>query len=86
MEFDNLTHLTAQALKLCLLVSLPVVAVAAITGLLIAFLQAVTSLQDSSISQSVKLVVVTIAIVVSAPWGAAAVQNFARSVWQVMFI
>ena len=86
MEYDNLTHLTAQALKLCLLVSLPVVAVAALTGLLVAFLQAITSLQDSSISQSVKLVVVTVTIVVSAPWGAMAVLSFARSLWQVMFI
>ena len=85
MEYDNLTHLTAQALKLCLLVSLPVVAVAALTGLAIAFLQAITSLQDSSISQSVKLVVVTVVIVIAAPWGAAAIQNFARNLVQVMF-
>lgn len=85
MEYDNLTHLTAQALKLCLLVSLPVVAVAALTGLAVSFLQAITSLQDSSISQSVKLVVVTVAIVVCAPWGAMAVQSFARNLWQVMF-
>ncbi|KVL13715.1 type III secretion system export apparatus subunit SctS [Burkholderia sp. MSMB1826] len=85
MEYDTITHLTTQALTLCLMVSLPPVAVAAITGLLIAFIQAVTSLQDSSISQSMKLVVVTIVIVVTAPWGAAAIQNFARTLVQVMF-
>ncbi|WP_371764336.1 type III secretion system export apparatus subunit SctS [Massilia sp.] len=86
MEYDNLTHLTAQALKLCLMVSLPAVAVAALTGLAVAFLQAITSLQDSSISQSVKLVVVTVAIMVSAPWGGMAVLSFARSLWEVMFV
>jgi len=86
MEYDNLTHLTAQALKLCLMVSLPAVAVAALTGLVVAFLQAITSLQDSSISQSVKLVVVTVAIMVSAPWGGMAVLSFARSLWEVMFV
>ncbi|CAB3725533.1 type III secretion system export apparatus subunit SctS [Paraburkholderia rhynchosiae] len=85
MEYDAITHLTTQALTLCLMVSLPPVAVAAVTGLLIAFVQAVTSLQDSSISQSVKLVVVTIVIVIAAPWGAAAIQNFARTLMQVMF-
>ncbi|WP_322399639.1 type III secretion system export apparatus subunit SctS [Massilia luteola] len=86
MEYDNLTHLTAQALKLCLMVSLPAVAVAALTGLAVAFLQAITSLQDSSISQSVKLVIVTVAIMVSAPWGGMAVLGFARSLWEVMFV
>ncbi|KQV52361.1 type III secretion system export apparatus subunit SctS [Massilia sp. Root335] len=86
MEYDNLTHLTAQALKLCLMVSLPAVAVAALTGLAVAFLQAITSLQDSSISQSVKLVIVTVAIMVSAPWGGMAVLSFARSLWEVMFV
>jgi len=85
MEYDNLTHLTAQALKLCLMVSLPAVAVAALTGLVVAFLQAITSLQDSSISQSVKLVIVTVVIMVSAPWGGMAVLSFARSLWEVMF-
>ncbi|MGN7982826.1 type III secretion system export apparatus subunit SctS [Burkholderia sp. 22313] len=85
MEYDAITHLTTQALTLCLMVSLPPVAVAAATGLLIAFFQAVTSLQDSSISQSVKLVVVTVVIVIAAPWGAAAIQNFARTLMQVMF-
>lgn len=85
MEYDAITHLTTQALILCLMVSLPPVAVAAATGLLIAFIQAVTSLQDSSISQSVKLVVVTVVIVIAAPWGAAAIQNFARTLVQVMF-
>ena len=86
MEYDNLTHLTAQALKLCLLVSLPAVGVAALTGLVVAFLQAITSLQDSSISQGVKMVIVTVAIMISAPWGGMAVLSFARSLWQVMFV
>jgi type III secretion protein S len=86
MEYDNLTHLTAQALKLCLLVSLPAVGVAALTGLVVAFLQAITSLQDSSISQGVKMVIVTAVIMISAPWGGMAVLSFARSLWQVMFV
>lgn len=86
MEYDAITHLTTQALTLCLIVSMPAVAVAAVTGLLIAFLQAVTSLQDSSIGQSLKLIVVTVVIVIAAPWGAAAIQNFARTLVQVMFL
>ena len=67
-------------------VTIPLVLPALLAGGLVAFLQAITSLQDSSISQSVKLVVVTVAIMVSAPWGGMAVLSFARSLWEVMFV
>ncbi|XHO07049.1 hypothetical protein ACEQUB_p00295 (plasmid) [Ralstonia syzygii] len=69
MDYDNITRLTSTALLLCLLVSLPAVGVAAIAGLLISFLQAITSLQDSSISHGLKLIIVSLVIVVAAPWG-----------------
>jgi type III secretion protein S len=66
-------------------VSLPAVLVAALVGLLVSFLQAVTSLQDSSISHSIKLVAVSVAIMLAAPWGASAILQFARSVMQSIF-
>ncbi|VWB88521.1 type III secretion system export apparatus subunit SctS [Burkholderia lata] len=85
MESDAITQLTTNALTLCLLVSLPAVGVAAAAGLLIAFLQAVTSLQDSSISHGVKFLVVTIVVVIAAPWGASAVLQFAQSIFRTVF-
>ncbi|GLU31326.1 type III secretion system export apparatus subunit SctS [Trinickia caryophylli] len=85
MEYDAITQLTTNALTLCLLVSLPAVGIAAAAGLLIAFLQAITSLQDSSISHGVKFLVVTVVIVVAAPWGASAVMHFAQSVLRTVF-
>jgi type III secretion protein S len=66
-------------------VSLPAVLVAALVGLLVSFVQAVTSLQDSSISHSVKLVAVSVTIMLAAPWGASAILQFARSVMQSIF-
>ena len=83
MEFDNIIRLTSQALLLCLLVSMPAVIVAAIVGLLVSFAQAVTSLQDQSISQGVKFFAVVIALIVAAPWGAAIVLGFARQAMQL---
>jgi type III secretion protein S len=80
MEYDQILQLTSQALLLCLLVSLPAIAVSAIVGLLVSFLQAITSLQDQSISQGVKLVAVVIVLVIAAPWGASVVLNFAQTV------
>jgi type III secretion protein S len=83
MEYENIIRLTSEALLLCLMVSMPVVFVSAIVGLLVSFLQAITSLQDQSISQGAKMIVVTIVIVVAAPWGASIVFRFAESIMKV---
>jgi type III secretion protein S len=80
MEIDTLIRLTTHGLLLCLYISLPVVAGSALTGLLISFLQAITSMQDQSISFGVKLAVVTILIVITAPWAASQVLRFANEI------
>lgn len=67
---------------MCLFVSLPAVLVAALVGLLVAFGQAITSLQDQSISQCAKLVAVVVTLLVAAPWGASLVLGFARQTFQ----
>lgn len=85
MDSDAITHLTTEALTLCLVVSLPAVAVAALSGLLIAFLQAITSLQDSTISHGFKFLIVTVVIIIAAPWGASAVMEFAQSILRTVF-
>ncbi|CAG9166935.1 type III secretion system export apparatus subunit SctS [Cupriavidus pampae] len=85
MDYDNIVHLTTSALMVCLMVSLPAVATAAVSGLLISFLQAITSLQDSSISQVAKLIIVTAVLLATAPWGASAVLEFANAVMRTVF-
>ncbi|CAB3773602.1 EscS/YscS/HrcS family type III secretion system export apparatus protein [Paraburkholderia humisilvae] len=85
MDYETIVQLTTGALKVCLIVSLPVVATAALSGLLVSFLQAITSLQDASISQLAKLIVVTLVVLIGAPWGASVIAGFARSVTQVIF-
>ncbi|HEX7985573.1 MAG TPA: type III secretion system export apparatus subunit SctS [Duganella sp.] len=85
MDFDNIGRMTSTAMMLCLLVSLPAVLAAALVGLVVSFLQAVTSLQDSSISHSIKLVAVSVTVMLAAPWGASAVLQFARSVMESVF-
>lgn len=80
METDTLIRITTHGLLLCLYISLPVVAAAAVTGLLISFVQAITSLQDQSISFGVKLAVVTVVILITAPWAASSVLRFANEI------
>jgi len=78
MGFENIVQLTSQAMLLCLLVSMPVVLVSALVGLLVSFVQAITSLQDQSISQAAKLVAVVVTLLIAAPWGASVVLGFAQ--------
>jgi type III secretion protein S len=80
METDTLVRITSQGLLLCLSVSLPVVAVAALSGLAISFVQAITSMQDQSISYAVKLVAVVATVLVMGAWGAAAILRFADQI------
>ncbi|SFD77757.1 type III secretion system export apparatus subunit SctS [Paracidovorax konjaci] len=85
MNHDNIVQLTSEALMLCLLLSLPAVAVAAIVGLLVALVQAVTSLQDQAISQGIKLICVTVTVAVSAPWVGSTVLQFSQRLLTAVF-
>jgi len=80
METDTLVRITSQGLLLCLSVSMPVVAVAALSGLAISFVQTITSMQDQSISYAVKLVAVVATVLMIGAWGAAAILRFANQI------
>ncbi|SFQ04628.1 type III secretion system export apparatus subunit SctS [Variovorax sp. 770b2] len=83
MGTEDLARVTSEAMLLCLLVSLPAVIVAATVGLLIAFVQAVTSLQEQAIGQGAKMIAVVITLLVAAPWGARLVLEFAQSMMRL---
>ena len=80
METETLIRLTTEGLLLCLSVSMPVVVVAALSGLGIPFVQAITSMQDQSISYAVKLVAVVATVLVMGAWGAATILRFANEI------
>ncbi|WP_343640950.1 type III secretion system export apparatus subunit SctS [Roseateles sp.] len=86
MHFENIIRLTSEALMMCLMLSLPAVAVSAIVGLLISFVQAITSLQDSSISQGIKLLAVTVVVAICAPWAGSTLLRFSENLLAAMFL
>jgi type III secretion protein S len=83
MGSEEIVRVTSEAMMLCLVVSLPAVLVAAGVGLLVAFVQAVTSLQEQAISQGAKMISVVITLLLAAPWGARLVLEFARSMMRM---
>jgi type III secretion protein S len=80
METETLVRITIQGLLLCLSVSAPVIIVAAVFGLAISFVQAITSLQDQSISYAIKLIAVVATVLMAGAWGAASILRFANDV------
>lgn len=72
---------TLRALLLVLMLSLPPVIVASIFGILVSLIQAVTQIQDQTLSFAVKLVVVVITIVLTAYWIGGEIFHYAQSIF-----
>lgn len=68
MALDELVSLAQQGLLLALLVSLPVLGVAAVVGLVSAIFQAATQVHDAALGHFPKFVAVTIALALVGPW------------------
>ena len=80
----NILDITREGLLVVLWVSLPVVAVATLTALVVAVLQAVTQVQDQSIGQSIRLIAVMAAVVISAGWLSRHVLRFAERAFHTL--
>lgn len=68
MPLDDLVSLAQQGLLLALVVSLPVLGVAALIGLISAIFQAATQVHDAALGHFPKFVAVTIALALLGPW------------------
>lgn len=81
---STLVHAAQHALLLAVEISLPVLAVAAVVGLVTAVVQAVVQIQDPAFAHLPRLIAVIAALTVAGPWmarelGAFALQMFAAA-------
>jgi type III secretion HrpO family protein len=70
-----------EALLLALVVSLPIVAAAALVGLIVAAFQAATQIQDPTIGYLPRLLAVVAALVVMGPWIGRQIGTFAEQMF-----
>ena len=84
MTPENVLELTRDGLLLVFWVTLPIVAVAAVAALSVSIVQAVTQIQDQSIGQSIRMIIVMLTIVLSASVLGRAVWQFAERALQTM--
>ncbi len=78
MTVEQATDLIRETLRLMLLISSPILAAALIIGLTVSVLQAVTQIQEQTLSFVPKIVGMAIVAIIAAPWLAIQILDFAR--------
>jgi flagellar biosynthesis protein FliQ len=80
MSPADLAYRAQEALLLSVAVALPVVAVAALVGLVVAVLQAATQIQDVTIAHLPRFLAVAVALAVLGPWMGHQIAAFAARI------
>ena len=84
MSPDDVARLAREALWLVLLLSAPALLASLLSGLLVSLFQAVTQLQDSTLSFVPKMAAVFVALAVSGPWIGAELSRFTTLLWSAL--
>ena len=82
MDIDIVTGILNSAVQVILLASLPSVGVGLLIGLVIALLQAVTQVQEHTLTFVRKMVVVLLVVVATFPWVARIVMEMTLELWR----
>jgi flagellar biosynthetic protein FliQ len=78
MEFDYFNEITNQALKVTLMISAPMLLGALFMGILVSIFQAVTQINEQTLTFIPKILVIVGALIIFAPWMSDTLTNFTR--------
>lgn len=86
----NMNSLIFEAVMQCfylvLVLSLPPILVASITGILLALIQAVTQLQEQTLSFGIKLIAVILTLFLTADWFSTELLKFSQNIFDKFFL
>lgn len=82
MPTVTLLDYSYQTLTLVAILALPAVITAAVVGLVVGFLQAITQVNDSSISQAAKLVSTVVVLLLTVRWMGHELVTFAQQLFR----
>ena len=78
MGIDQFSEITNQAIKVTLMVSSPMLLGALLMGILVSLFQAVTQINEQTLSFIPKILVIVGALVIFAPWMSETLTDFTR--------
>ncbi len=81
MNQDTIVNLATQAMSLALKVAGPLLLAGLVIGVLVSIFQAVTQIQEQSLSFIPKIVGVAVLIVVLGPWMLGQLITYAQNLW-----
>lgn len=79
------TDLVTQGLYLILMLSLPPIAVASIVGVGLALFQAVTQLQEQTLTFGVKLIAVSVTLFLTAEWFSTEILHYGQAIFSYFY-
>ena len=81
MTRDTVVSLTVDAMELALKIGLPLLLAGLVVGLLVSVFQAVTQIQEQTLSFIPKLVGLAVVIVVAGPWMLGQLLVYTEELW-----
>ena len=81
MDQDVVISLATQAMSLALKVALPILLVGLVVGLIISIVQAVTSIQEQTLSFIPKVLAMAVVLVVGGPWMLNQLLSYTAELW-----
>lgn len=85
MEYSAI-HYAEQAMYLVLMLSMPPIVVASVVGLMLSLFQAITQLQEQTLSFGVKLIAVCITLFLTADWFGAELLRFGQEIFERFYL
>ena len=82
MDIGSVNQLSREALYVMLSISMPILSIALVVGLLVSFFQALTQIQETSLTFVPKIIAVSISMIMLAPYMVSKLQLFVDHIIQ----
>lgn len=84
MTQDLVTQILYNGIVVTLMISLPAVGVGLLIGFLISLFQAVTQIQEQTLTFVPKVIVVLLMVAFTAPWVSSMLIDFTQTLWSTI--
>jgi len=81
---DSVIQIGSEAVKMILLISLPMLVVALVVGISISLFQALTQIQEMTLTFVPKIIAVFAAIIIAAPWMTERMVSYTREIFNMI--